>query len=146
MPLNAPRSDVQPPRRDLGLVLVDAVDRRVLPALGMAATLESFDIKVVHVATDEDDRRRATNAWMLLDLTWAPLEIEDAGERPLLTAVQELVARETADRSRVVVIVPELDLDRWWQFLLHRSTGRRIARRLRSLRGVWTVVVPYPAG
>jgi two-component system sensor histidine kinase KdpD len=30
----------------------------------------------------------------------------------------------------VLVIVPEVDLDKWWQTLLHRSTGRRIARAL----------------
>jgi hypothetical protein len=83
---------------------------------------------------------------MRLELSWAPLEIEDVGERPFLTAVRDRVTRETGTRSRVVVIVPELALDRWWQqYLLHRGTGRRVARRLQSLPGVCTIVVPHPA-
>jgi hypothetical protein len=130
-------------RPALGLVLVDAIDRRVLPALDVAATLRGFDIKAVHIALDEDDGRRVAEAWMRLDLGWAPLEIEEAGERSFLTAVNEVVTREVARRSRVVVIVPELDLRGRWQSLLHRGTGRWIARSLQSTRGVCTIVVPY---
>jgi hypothetical protein len=130
---------------DLGLVLVGKVDRRVLPALGLAASLPNFDIKAVHVSIDGSESQRVAEEWMRLELNWAPLEIEDVGERSLMTAIEEIVEREVRSRGRVVVIVPELDLDRWWQAVLHRGSGRRIARRLRSLRGVWTVVVPYPA-
>ena len=142
---SSPRVDARTLRPDLGLVLVNAVDRRVLPALGLAASLRNFDVKAVHVAVDRDEGQHVAEAWMRLDLGWAPLEIEDVGDRPLLVAVQDVVTREVASRARVVVIVPELELDRWWHLLLHRGMGRRIARRLQAVRGVWTIVVPCPA-
>ena len=38
--------------------------------------------------------------------------------------------------------VPEIDLGRWWQPLLHRGIGRDIAWHLHDLRQVTTVVLP----
>ena len=143
--LHASRPEARTTHTGLGIVLVDAVDRRVLPALALAATLPNFDVRAMHFSTDEDDVRRTAEAWMRLDLSWPPLDIEDVGERPLLVAVEEVVTRSIDICSRVVVIVPELDLGRWWQVLLHRGRGRRIARRLQSIPGVWTVLVPYSA-
>lgn len=116
--------------RGLALILVGEVDRRILPALMLAARLPELETKAVHIAVDLDESRQATIAWMDLDLAWMPLHIEEPADESFLACVQRLVAQEAAHRSRVLVIVPELDLDRWWQTLLHRSTGRRIARRL----------------
>jgi hypothetical protein len=144
---HAPSNEAETSRRDVGIVLVGAVDRRLLPALAVAATLRDVDLKAVHVATDDADGRRVAESWMRLDLSWVPLEIVDAGRRSLVATVDEVVRRESEDRGRgrVVVIVPELDLPRRWQALLHRGTARRIARRLQPLPGVSTVVVPYAA-
>ena len=138
------RRDVMPGDRPLALILVGTVDRRVLPALSLAASLPDFDVKAVHVSVDPVATSRLAREWMRLDLAWVPLHIEDACDEPLATSVRRLVERELSSHRRVLVIVPEVDLDRWWQTLLHRSTGRRIARRLQALRRVSTVVVPYP--
>ena len=73
-----------------------------------------------------------------------PLDIVELGDEPFLDCIQRIVAAEAAARSRVLVVVPEVDLDRWWQTLLHRSTGRRIARRLLGHSRVSTVVLPFP--
>lgn len=130
--------------RGLALILVGGIDRRILPALMLAARLPELEPKALHVAIDSDESRRAANAWMELDLAWMPLHIEEPTGETLLACVQRVVATEAAHRSRVLVIVPELDLDRWWQTLLHRSTGRRIARRLSRDSRVSTLVLPYP--
>jgi hypothetical protein len=81
---------------------------------------------------------------MELGLSWVPLLIEEPTGESLVGTVREVVERESEGRGRVLVIVPEMDLDKWWQTLLHRSTGRRIARALVALRRVSTVVLPYP--
>jgi hypothetical protein len=130
--------------RGLALLLVGEVDRRILPALTLAARLPELEPKAVHIATDPDESRQATNAWMALDLAWMPLHVEEPTAETFLACVQRVVATEAARRSRVLVIVPELDLNRWCQTLLHRSTGRRIARRLSRDSRVSTLVLPYP--
>ena len=130
--------------RGLALLLVGEVDRRILPALMLAARLPELEPKAFHIATDPDESRQATNAWMNLDLAWMPLHVEEPSGETFLACVHRLVATEAAHRSRVLVIVPELDLNRWWQTLLHRSTGRRIARRLSGDSHISTLVLPYP--
>lgn len=130
--------------RGLALLLVGEVDRRILPALMLAARLPELEPKALHIATDPVESRQAANAWMELDLAWMPLHIEEPNGEALLACVQRVVATEAAHRSRVLVIVPELDLNRWWQTLLHRSTGRRIARRLAGDSRISTLVLPYP--
>jgi hypothetical protein len=130
--------------RGLALVLVGDVDRRILPALMLAARLPELEPQALHVAIDSEQSRQAAQAWMELDLAWMPLHVEEPTSETFLACVQRVVGREAARRSRVLVIVPELDLDRWWQTLLHRSTGRRIARRLSRDHRVSTIVLPYP--
>ena len=128
----------------LALILVDRADRRMLPALRLAANLPDFEARAVHVSVDALETEQLTHDWMELGLTWVPLVIEEPTAETLVGTVQEVVERESEGRGRVLVIVPELDLDKWWQTLLHRSTGRRIARALIAHRRVSTVVLPYP--
>jgi hypothetical protein len=128
----------------LALILVDRADRRMLPALRLAANLPDYEPRAVHVSVDALETEQLAQDWMELGLSWMPLVIEEPTELSLVRSVCDLVERESEGRGRVVVIVPELDLDRWWQALLHRGTGRRIARALVAVRRVSTVVVPYP--
>ena len=136
-----PRSQVD---RGLALILVGEIDRRVLPALLLAARLPELEPRALHIAVDPEESRRLADLWMELDLSWVPLDIVELGDEPFLDCIQRIVAAEAAERSRVLVVVPEVDLDRWWQTLLHRGNGRRIARRLLGHSRVSTIVLPFP--
>ena len=102
------------------------------------------DLTALHVDVDASRSRAVALDWMRLGLAHVPLQLESAADQGLLPAVRRIVRREAVGRPHVVVIVPEFDLGRWSQALLHRSTGRQITRQLHDLRGVSTVVVPYP--
>ena len=128
----------------LALILVGEADRRVLPALMLAARLPELEPRALHIAVDPEESRRLSEAWMALDLSWVPLHVVEPEDETFLGCIQRLVAAEAAVRSRVLVVVPEVDLDRWWQTLLHRSTGRRIARSLLGHHRVSTIVLPFP--
>jgi hypothetical protein len=130
--------------RGLVVVLVGAVDRRMMPALGLVPQLASSEARALHVCLDVDAARELATAWMDLGLDWLPLHIEDANGDDLATAVRRVIEREAATRSAVTVLIPEIDLCRWWQPLLHRATGRTIAWRLYGLRRVTTAVLPVP--
>ncbi|MDQ1402269.1 MAG: hypothetical protein QOG03_585 [Actinomycetota bacterium] len=129
--------------RGLALILISHVDRRVLPALSLAARLPEFDLKAVHLSFDPLESQQLARDWMELGFAWIPLHITEPGDETFVDSVRSVVEEESEERSRVLVIVPELDLDRWWQTLLHRSTGRRIARSLQALHRVSTIVLPY---
>jgi hypothetical protein len=128
--------------RGLVIVLVGAVDRRMLPALALVPQLADCDARAVHVCLDRVEAHQLATAWMDFDLGWLPLEIEEPTGVTLAASVRHIVEREAIARPRVTVLVPEMDLGRWWQPLLHRGTGRHIAWHLHDLRRVTTVVLP----
>jgi hypothetical protein len=126
----------------LAVVLVAAVDRRVLPAVALLPQLVGSDARALHIATDPEQSHRLARDWMDLGLVSLPLQVEDPMGETLAASVRQVIEREARTRPRVTVIVPEMDLGRWWQPLLHRSTGRAVAWELAGMAGVTTVVVP----
>ena len=129
-------------QRHTALLLVSTVDRRILPALRFVSRLPDTDVRAVHVALEPDVALRLARDWMDLGITWPPLHIEEPTADSLTLCVRRLVAQEASVRSHVTVLVPELDLNRWWQPLLHRGTGRAIAWELNDLPNVTTAVLP----
>ena len=128
--------------RGLVIVLVGAVDRRMLPALALVPQLADCDARAVHVCFDQTETCQLETAWMDFGLDWLPLHVETPTGVTLAESVRHIVEREAVARPRVNVLVPEMDLGHWWQPLLHRGMGRHIAWHLHDLRGVTTVVLP----
>jgi hypothetical protein len=133
------------PARPLALVLVAAPDRRMVPALAVLPQLAGCDARALHIAFDPEQAHDLARYWMDLPLTSLPLQVQEPDEdETLAAAVRRIVKEERGSRPRITVIVPEMDLGRWWQPLLHRGTGRAVAWHLADLRGVTTLVVPVP--
>jgi hypothetical protein len=128
--------------RPLAVVLVAAVDRRVLPAVALLPQLVGSDACALHIALDAEQSYRLARDWMDLGLASLPLQVEEPSEPTLAACVRRVVEREALRRPRITVIVPEMDLGRWWQPLLHRGTGRAVAWELAGMPAVTTVVVP----
>ncbi|HUQ38831.1 MAG TPA: hypothetical protein VM030_01630 [Acidimicrobiales bacterium] len=130
---------VRPP---LAMVLVAAADRRLLPALALTPQLAGYERRAVHIAIDPAESTRLGRDWMSLALDGLPLHIEEPTAPTIPLIVRDLVRRELAERPAVTVIVPEMDLGRWWQPLLHRGMGRAVAWELDGIEGATTVVLP----
>ena len=131
--------------RGLAIVLVGAADRRMLPALRLVHQLSFSEARALHVCTDAAAAHALATAWMELGLEWLPLHIaEPLDDEALAATVRRVVEQERCGRPAVTVLVPEMDLGRWWQPLLHRGTGRTIAWHLSGLRDVTTAVLPVP--
>lgn len=135
-------SDARTVTPGLAVVLVGAVDRRMLPALALVPMLADCEARAVHVAFDPGASYCLASAWMDLGLEWLPLHIEEPVAPTLAGCVRHVIGREAASRPSVTVLVPEIDLGRWWQPLLHRGAGRDIAWHLHGLERVTTVVLP----
>ena len=63
--------------RALTVVLVAAVDRRVLPALAFVPQLAESDVWAVHIAEDAAESHRLARDWMDLGISWPPLHVEE---------------------------------------------------------------------
>lgn len=127
----------------LVVLLVGAVDRRLVPAVRLLARLPDTELRAVHISLDADASGQLALDWMDVGLSWLPLHIHDSRGETLEDAVRSVVAESTSDRRPVTVVVPELEIPRWWSPLLHRRSARRIARRLQALTTVTTVIVPW---
>lgn len=125
------------------ILLVSVVDRRIVPALHFVSRLACNDTRALHIAVDTGQTRRLAADWMDLGLSWLPLHIREATADNLPAAVRDAVAHEAATTDRVTVVVPELDIVRWWHSFLYRGRARRIAEQLQPLAGVTTVIVPF---
>ncbi|HEX8832894.1 MAG TPA: APC family permease, partial [Abditibacteriaceae bacterium] len=125
------------------LVLAPDIHRGVIPALQYARSI-STDAKGVHIATDPTREQRVRTRWM----QWSrgvPLVVLDSPCRSLIDPIIEYIQRlqEREPNSVVTVVVPEFVPRGWWPKLLHGQAGLLLAVRLRFLRGVVVVNVPY---
>lgn len=125
------------------IVLVSVVDRRIVPALRFVSRLGYTDTRAVHVSVDADETRRLAADWMDLGLSWLPLHIRDGTAESLPVSVCDAVRHEVVGATSVTVVIPELDVLRWWHPLLHRRSARRIAAHLQQLPDLTTVIVPF---
>lgn len=142
-----PRAPLEHPTawRHTAVVLVASVDRRLLPALRFVAQLPQTEVRALHVSEDTDQARRVAQDWMRLELAWIPLLIREPVAGDLLASIRMVVAAEAGTSDALTVVVPELELPRWWHGLVHRRRARRIARHLQEMEGVTAVVVPFSA-
>ena len=125
------------------IVLVSVVDRRIVPALGFVSRLACTDSRALHIVVDADQARRLATDWMNLELSWLPLHMQEPTAESLSLSVRDAIREESRVTERVTVVVPELDIPRWWHPLLYRSRARRIAEKLQPLAGVTAVIVPF---
>lgn len=125
------------------VVLVSAVDRRILPALHFVARLPFAQPRALHVSVDPDETRRVVDDWMTLGLTWLPLHVREVSEEGVAASVRAVLDEEAWATDSVTVVVPELNVPRWWHPVLHRRSARRIAAELQATPRITTVIVPF---
>ena len=123
------------------VVLISAVDRRILPALAFVSRLPFAAPRALHVSVDPEETGRIAASWMELGLSWLPLDIREAAGEGVAATVR--ASLEETDLSNVTVVVPELNMPRWWHPLLHRQSARRIAAQLQGVNGTTTVIIPF---
>lgn len=129
-------------RRYPVIVLISAVDRRILPALRFVSRLPFAEPRAIHISVDAEQTRQLARAWMTLGLAWLPLHIRECCDGGIAATIQDELSDAGAPPD-VTVVVPELDIPKWWHRLLHRQTARRVAAQLQEIDGVTTVIIPF---
>jgi len=125
------------------VLLVSAVDRRIIPAVRFVSRLPFAEARALHVSVDPAETSRLINDWMTLALTWLPLHIREAPSGHIAGAIRAAIDDEADTFESVTMVLPELNVPRWWHPLLHRQSARHIASELQDVPGVTTVIVPF---
>ncbi len=135
------------PSRVHAVVLVSTVNEPALTSVGYARASRPATLEAVTVQSEPEQTAALVSAWKLADVP-VPLTILDCPYRDICEPVAQYVSRLAGDNPRelVAVFVPEYVVASWWQELLHNQNALRLKLRLRSIRNVMVISVPYQLG
>lgn len=128
------------------LVLVDKLDRSAARAIQYGRTLRPDELRVVHVAADEDAAEALAESWRRLDLVTVPLEVVECPDRRIARTVVDIVAARLDGATEVTVLVPRREYRKGWHRLLHDHTAEEIAAAVSQVPHASVTFVPYQFG
>lgn len=125
------------------LVIVPITDISRITAQALSdATSFGSEVVAVMVIFDKEHGRRVRAEWD----AWNPgvdLKLLQSQYRSVVRPVLRFVtSAEVTRRDRVVVLIPEVVADRWWQSLLHNQMGRILSSALRRNTDVVVAMMP----
>jgi hypothetical protein len=129
------------PRREV-IVLVEDVDKALMKALQYARDLGPDAACAIHVDVDPQQTDRLWAMWDAHRIDF-PLEVVDAPDRDLVSAVQRAVGRHRRDDTDTTVLVPKRIYRSVWSRILHDRSSRDVFHALEHLGHVHQAVVPY---
>ncbi|MEU2431948.1 APC family permease [Streptomyces sp. NPDC007861] len=139
-----PRSELAPPSRVLGIVLVSTLHKPTLRALAYARALRPDRLEALTVAVDRDGATALQRQWddYRIDV---PLKVLDSPYREITSSVLAYVrsVRRESPRDVVAVFIPEYVVGHWWENLLHNQSALWLKSRLLFTPGVMVTSVPW---
>jgi len=131
-------------RASLVIVPVSGMSRLTAEGVSAAKSLGDDVIAVTVVFTDSDDTEDRDAAFRAEWQTWKPevqlLTLRSAHRSIAEPIVKYLRMVEAEDKyHRLVVLIPEIQPDHWWQALLHNQRGAILGRAIR--RGTRRVIL-----
>ncbi|MGW7366853.1 APC family permease [Streptomyces sp. NPDC054841] len=139
-----PRSELAPPSRVLGIVLVSTVHKPTLRALAYARAMRPDRLEALTVAVDRDAAAELQRQWEEYGIE-VPLKVLDSPYREITASVLVYVRsiRRESPRDVVAVFIPEYVVGRWWENLLHNQSALWLKSRLLFTPGVMVTSVPW---
>ena len=131
-------------RASLVIVPVSGMSRLTAEGISAAKSLGDDVIAVTVVFTDSDEDHAPQKAFMDEWQSWKPevqlLTLRSAHRSIAEPIVHYLRQVEAEDKyHRLVVLIPEIQPDHWWQALLHNQRGAILGRAIR--RGTRRVIL-----
>jgi amino acid transporter len=133
-------------RTNTVIVLVGRVTKGSLTAIAYARSLNPDRLVAVSVVSTPEEQERITQQW---DDHQIPVELVTLYSpyreltRPILRYVDEL--DDEFDDDFVTVVVPEFNLEHWWQQVLHNQSALVLRTRLRGRKNTIVTSVPFHA-
>jgi amino acid transporter len=131
------------PARVVALAFVSTVNDATKRAVNYAETLEASETRAVYFELDPDQASEIQERWVD-ERMGIPLDIVEAPFRDLTRPMLEEVRRFTTKPGTIVIVVmPELIVSKWWQFLLHNQNALFVKRLFLFEPDVILSSVPY---
>jgi amino acid transporter len=127
----------------LTIVPIERLDLASMRALAYAASLQQ-PVLALHISPTQEEANRFRDYWR----TWGdhlPLEVVVSPHRALIAPMVNYISSLHSQRPdlTITVIVPEIVVKHWWQWILHDRTGARLRRALRPLPKMVVTTVPF---
>ncbi|MFE0105526.1 APC family permease [Streptomyces sp. NPDC059009] len=139
-----PRSELAPPSRVLGIVLVSTLHKPTMRALAYARALRPDRLEALTVSVDREEATELRRRWEEYGIE-VPLTVVDSPYREVTRPVVDHVrsVRRESPRDVVAVFIPEYVVGRWWENLLHNQSALWLKSRLLFTPGVMVTSVPW---
>ncbi|MDR1447873.1 MAG: APC family permease [Candidatus Ancillula sp.] len=126
------------------IVLVSELTKPVVRALNYAKLSNPESIEALAVDSNDGQIDKLRSCWQKQNIS-VPLNIIESPFRDILTPIVDYIAtlRDENKERIIVVYLPELVDGRTFERLLHNQTAGKIKRRLRLMKGVMVVSVPW---
>lgn len=125
------------------IVPIDSVNRASIRALKYAETI-SDHVVAFNVSIDPASGEKIRQRYALLH-TRVPLHVKYSPYRKIVDPLLEFIDSEEYNYTKgdmITVIVPEFEVKKGWQRMLHNGSGRYIARRLLKYKHIVVATMP----
>lgn len=125
------------------IVPLASVNKASLRALKYAATI-SDKVVAFNVSIDEELGEKVREKYNEIN-TKIPLHIEYSPYRKIVDPLLQYIDSEEYNYKEgdiITVILPEFEVHKWWQHILHNGSGRYIARRLLKYKHIVISTMP----
>ncbi|MDH6677234.1 amino acid transporter [Rhodococcus sp. LBL1] len=126
------------------IVMVDAYDLATIEALRYGRSLRPSQLRAVHFILDSAHAAVLKREWEASDLE-VPLELIEVPDRRIGHATLEMIARASAPRTEISVLIPRRIYRSPLGRILHDRTADRIARTISDVPHAVAIIVPFDA-
>jgi len=121
------------------------MDRAFLKALNYALSFAQAEIELYHVIRPQEDQdafRRHVASWNVpVSLVLEATEFRNYNQMVLRHVEHEV--KKLPPGQMLTVILPQLNVRHWWQFVLHNQTSAQLSQWLGKNRNVSIIIIPF---
>lgn len=125
------------------IVPVESINKASIRALKYAKTI-SDHVVAFNVSIDEESAEKLKQKYALLG-TQVPLHVEYSPYRKIVDPLLSYIESEEYNYNKgdiITVIMPEFEVSKGWQRILHNGSGRYIAKRLLKYKHIVVATIP----
>lgn len=131
------------PYRNRVIVPVESINRASVRALRYAETI-SENIVAFNVSINAEGGKKVRERYDTLG-TKVPLHIHYSPYRKVFEPLLQYIDSEEYDFKKgdmITVIIPQFEVKKWWQRILHNGSGRYLARQLVKYKHIVVATMP----
>lgn len=126
------------------IVMVDAYDLATIEALRYGRSLRPSELRAAHFVLDSAHAAVLKRQWEGSDLE-VPLELVECPDRRIGHATLEMIARASAPRTEISVLLPRRIYGSVLGRILHDRTADHIAKTISDVPHAVAIIVPFDA-